>query len=269
MAVLPAGLRQHQAAARHWEQQLRAMPPCRLTGLGDPLHPRYRSAELRSVALGHAVTAIAARYQADTAPVLLTAYAFALARLTGVSGGALLPLVSNRFRPGLGDVVSMIAQTGIFVLDVAGLTFAEALDRTRRAAMTAYKHAYYDPVAIAELAAHVQAERGPEYHVSCFFNDRRAAIPAAPEVPPGPEVIAAALSRTEFEPTISRHEPYRPVVMHVGTVTLADRSDAIALELNHDTHALSTANARALLSEVERAAIEAARDIQIRVTARG
>ena len=59
------------------------------------------------------------------------------------------PMVDNRFRRGLGDVVAMVAQHGICVADVADVPFDEALRRTGIAAMLAYKWAYHDPTAVA------------------------------------------------------------------------------------------------------------------------
>ena len=83
-------------------------------------------------------------------------------------------MVNNRFRPGLDRVVCMLAQYGLCQLDVAGVSFAEVLDRARRGAMTTYKHAYYHPVELDDLVRRVVRERGADLELPCYFNDRRS-----------------------------------------------------------------------------------------------
>src|SRR6185369_10061520 len=126
----------------------------------DKPEPRHWRGEFKSYALGPALRSVTEQTGVASAPALLAVFAVALARVTGINPVVLRPMVNNRFRPGLDRVVCMLAQYGICQLDVAGVSFAEVLDRARRGAMTTYKHAYYHPVELEELIGRVTAERG-------------------------------------------------------------------------------------------------------------
>jgi hypothetical protein len=164
------------------------------------------------------------------------------------------PIVSNRFRPGLAGVVGVVAQNGLFVLDVAGISFDEALTRARRAATRAYKHAYFDPVQLDELIARVAARRGPDFDVRCFFNDRRGGRRRGGTGPaPTPEQIREALPRTTFSWLGRQDRPFESLFIHVD-----DMPDTIQLAIFIDTHLLSPADAQACLHAMEGVAVEAA-----------
>ena len=152
-----AGRRQNRMAVRYWAGLLRTIPARRLSGAGDPRVPRHWQAQLSSPATLLAVRSICAQTRADSSPVLLAMFAVALARLNGVNPVVTRPIVSNRFRAGLADVVCMLAQNGLVALDVADVTLDEAILRAQRGAMTAYKHAYFDPEEMAALIAAVIA----------------------------------------------------------------------------------------------------------------
>jgi hypothetical protein len=122
-----------------------------------------------------ALRLIAGRTRADTGHVLLAAYAVALGRISGRSPSVVQVVVSNRFRPGCADSVSHLSQPGLCVIDVADTTFDEVVGRARKAATTASLHAYFDPVALWDMVARVNRERGEEVEFSCFLNDRRGA----------------------------------------------------------------------------------------------
>src|SRR5258708_2547995 len=168
-----AGRRQNAAALRYWENLIRQIPLRRIPAPGDAQRQRRWCAEFTSPALRLGLREIADRTNADSSTVLMALYAVALARITGVNPVVTRPLVSNRFRPALADVVCSAVQAGICSLDVADATVDEAVGRAQRATMTAYKHAYYDPERLEELVARVAADRGPGFQVGGFFNDRR------------------------------------------------------------------------------------------------
>jgi hypothetical protein len=69
----------------------------------------------------------------------------AMHAITGVDPVVARPLVGNRPRPGLVDVVCAVVQGGIFAVSVADATVDEAVVRARLATMSAYKNAHYDP----------------------------------------------------------------------------------------------------------------------------
>ncbi|MER7008985.1 condensation domain-containing protein, partial [Dactylosporangium sp. NPDC000555] len=182
------GARLNGMALRHWESILRGMPLRRYPESADQRSPRHWRGEFRSPALSLALRSITARTGVASAPVLLAVFAVALARVTGLDPVVVRPMVNNRFRPGLDRVVCMLAQYGLCRLDVAGVSFAEAIDRARRSALSTYKHAYYDPAALDDLVARVVGER-PGLQLPCYFNDRRdEAATAGVPVPSAAEV---------------------------------------------------------------------------------
>jgi hypothetical protein len=252
----PAGVRQHGAALRYWERILRSVPPRRFPGSTDRREPRHWRGDFTSPALRLATHAIADRVGADSSHILLTVFAVALARVTGVNPVVTRPMVSNRFRPGLADVVSMVAQYGLCALDVAGVPFAEALHRVRSASMTAYKHAYYDPAGMAALIERIAAERGPDFDIGSYVNDRRTETRQGFTGPvPTGEQIAEAARRNTFRWTIHQDDPFERLIVHIE-----DTPGAIHVVVFMDTHVVSPADGEGLVRCMEQVAIEAAAD---------
>ncbi len=217
----PAGRRRSQLAEQYWERLLHAMPARRFPEPADKPQARYSRFYFDSRAAHFAIQAIAARSKFGTSPVLLAAFAVAMARATGVNPLVPRLYVSNRFRPRLSDAVSPIAQTCLCVIDVAGITFDEAVERAYYASLSAYKHAYFEPVKIRELVAAVSAERGEQVDVDLVYNDIRLLSPReATDPPAGPDEIAAALPLT----TLTCEE--RPAAEDLCNFTFQD-SDAV------------------------------------------
>ncbi|GAA4255790.1 condensation domain-containing protein [Dactylosporangium darangshiense] len=255
----PAGVRQNEAALRYWERLLRTIPVRRFAGSDDPRQPRHWRGEFRSLALHLATQAIADRAGMDASPVLMAVYGVALHRMTGINPVVFRPTVNNRFRAGLADVVCTVAESGLCALDVAGAPFPEVLTRTRRAAMTAYKHAYFHPVHLDDLIASVARDRGPDFDIACFYNDRRINTRAASSGPAAtPEQIREALSgsQTTFRWTIRQDDPFERLFVHIDDVP-----DTMQITLFMDTHFVSPGDAEALLYGMEEVAVEAALDL--------
>jgi hypothetical protein len=254
----PAGVRQNEAALRYWERLLRSIPVRRFAGSDDRRQPRHWRGEFRSLALHLAIRAIAERAGVDASPVLMAVYAVALHRMTGINPVVFRPTVNNRFRPGLADVVCTVAESGLCALDIAGVPFPEALTRTRRAAMTAYKHAYFHPVQLDDLIARVAQDRGPDFDIACFYNDRRITTRSGPTGPaPTPAQIRAALGggHTSLRWTIRQDDPFERLFVHIDDVP-----DTMQITVFMDTHFVSPADAEAFLHGMEEVAVEAALD---------
>lgn len=249
----PAGRRQHDAAMRHWERILRAIPAPPRNGPADPRQPRYWELKFRSPAMYPAVRSIGERTRSDSAAVLLALFAVARGRLTGMSPVVVRPIVSNRFRPGLAEVVSPVNQAGLCAVEVAG-TVDEVVDRTRRAAMTAYKYAYYDPAALAELIATVERDRGARFDW-CFFNDRRVGGRGADGPAPDAGRVRELLADSTFNWVFARERPSDPLFLNID-----DASDVVAMTLDFDTHHVSPADAEACVRTMEEVAVRAAFD---------
>lgn len=247
----PAGQRQSAAALRHWEALLRSMPLRRYAGPGDPQERRYWRGELTSAALPLAVRAIAHRAQADASQVMLTVYAVAMARVCGVDPVVTRLVSSNRFRPGLAEVVAPVSQTALFAVEVGGVPFDELLGRVARTAMVAYKHGYYDRERLEEIRAAVEAERGPDLDLDCVYNDRRAPVQAGPVEP---RLVREALPATVFEWTQQRDEVYPRLFLNVDDAS----PETVRLHVEVDTHFVPPSAGEGLVRCMEQVAVEAA-----------
>jgi hypothetical protein len=252
----PPGQRQNERTLRHWEHQLRSIPARRFPESTDKRAPRFWEARFTSRATYLAVCAIAGRTGLDTSPVLLAAFAVALARLTGANPVVTQIAVGNRFRPTLADMVSTVAQNGLCVIDVADVTFDEVAVRAWHSAMSAYKNAYYDPTGLRELIARVEHDRGTEIDIDCVFNDRRTGErrDVTGQVPTERELRAATASSTMRWRQQTERAGER-FFFHVNDVP-----DTTEIWLPIDSHCLSPADTEAFLRQVETVAVEAALD---------
>lgn len=193
----PVGQRHNERTEQYWQRLLRAIPARRFPEPADKPQARYCRFHFDSRAAHLAIQVIAARTEFGTSPVLLAALAVGMARASGINPLVPRLYVSNRFRPRLADAVSPIAQTCPLVIDVAGATFDGAVRRAYYSSLSAYKHAYFEPVKIRELVAAVSAERGEQLDVDFVCNDIR--LPIRREVtdsPVGRHDIETALPLT-------------------------------------------------------------------------
>jgi hypothetical protein len=249
----PAGVRQHESSMRHWANGLRRIPTPDPAGSSEPRDPRHWQGQCRSTAMYLAVRAIVERSGADSGHVLLALYAVSYGRRMRRSPVALRPLVNNRFRRDLADVVGTLTQNGLCVVDVADVPFDEVLDRVRRSTMAAYKHAYFDPIGLRELVDTVTAERGRVLDTACFFNDRRQATRVVTGAVPAAEQIRAALPETTLVWNGGRDIPYETVFLH-----FEDEPDVMSLLFQVDTHCLSVPDMEAIVRGMEEIAVAVA-----------
>ena len=251
----PAGKRRSMMAEQHWQRLLRTIPARRFAEPADKPQARYWRATFDSRAAYLGIRAIAARTSVDTSPVLLAAFAVGLARAGGSNPVVPRVYVSNRFRPRLASTVSPIAQTCPCVIDVAGVSFEEAVRRTYYASLTAYKHAYFEPVKIRELLAATSEERGEEIDLSCIYNDKRLYSPrGAGDSRPTPEEIRAALPLS----TLCWEE--RPEPEDLCNIMIEDSPETINVLVLADSQYVTQSQVETFLREMEAIAVQAAFD---------
>lgn len=245
----PSSQRQNEASLRYWERLLRAAGPLRFGPSIDRGEPRYRRAFFQSRALHLASKAVAARLGAPASSVLLAGYAVAVARLTAISPALIQVVVSNRFRPGIADVSHPLSVNGLFMADVADVSFDEAVKRTQRASALCSKYAYYDPKQLDDLRARINQERGELIELSCLYNDRRL---GADTEPPGLTPSRQELEAAQGESTLRWGEPF-PTYLDKLMVQVAATpdADAIELEVQVDTHHVSVDEVQALMTDLE------------------
>jgi hypothetical protein len=263
----PAGRRRSQSAERHWAQLLRTIPARRFPPSAGPQSPRYAQAEFESPAGLLACQPIAARTGLDTSPVLLAAFAVSVARLTGVSPVVPRVMVSNRFRPRLADAVSPLTQTCLCPVDVAGVTFDQAVGRALRASLGASKNAYFEPVKIRDLVAAASMERGEPVDVALVYNDRRMSrvssdglLGTTREVTsmPEPEQLRAALPGTTLNWREDSDSPLDVCHFHI-----LNSPDTLSYYVAFDTHYVARAGIEAIFRGIEEILVAAAFDPEV------
>ena len=246
-----AGQRQSDASLRYWERMLRSIPPLPVPTSPDPQEPRHWTGRLRSPALRAAVPMIAERTGTDGSSVLMALYAVALGKVTGISPVVVWPLVNNRFRPRLAEAVCNLVQSGICVLDVAGVPFDEVARHTWRAAITAYKHAYYDSEKHDAMIRSIAPQYGPTTGIAYFFNDRRTeASRAEAHALMTPRQLRDAGEHSTFDWTGKKDNPFERTFLNVE-----DDPEAVELSMAADTHCFSPAQIEALVRHMEAVAI--------------
>ena len=249
----PAGQRHNEAVLRQWAEVLRRMPARRFPAPVDRGEPRYWKLEFDSPATHLAVQIIRSRTRAGSAQVILTMFLVALARVTGISPSVTRIAVNNRFRRGLADSVSVTTQYGLCMVDVAGVTFDEALERVSRRVIATFKNAYYDPARMAELVERVGRERGEELDIQCYYNDRRLGQEdKAIADPPTAVDVRAALPATTFS-----HEPLTRRRSERLFAAVEEAPGAFHLTLEADTWHLSREAMVACARAMEETAVAA------------
>ena len=250
-------------AMRYWETHLRAIPP---RTFGEPIHSdgrqgkRFWHCRFRSVAAHLAMLAIARRTGMDTSRVLFGLIVTALGRATGLSSLTAKVITSNRFRPGLAEVIAPIAQNSLVTVDLAAATVDEVIGRGRRALLAGGMHAYYDPDQLNELMARLDVERGYQAQVSCRINDRRMTNrQLADELARTTEVTRAEIQDKLGETWFS----WDGTLDHLheqAFITVEDFGDSVTLQLIFDMACFTEEQIENFAYGVERVAIEAAFD---------
>jgi hypothetical protein len=255
----PAGKRCSTAAEKYWERALREIHPRRFPDAPPPGKPDPSGrVTFDSRAAYQALQIIGARVKADTSPVLLAATAVSLSRVTGLTPATPRVYVNNRFRPGLSSIVSPIAQTCPCAIDVAGITFDEAVRRAYYASMRAFKYAYFVPVRIREILAAVSAERGEKIDVSLIYNDRRIerSRDINDTIPTLADVRASLPQTTLTWDTRERED--------LCNINIIDSPDTVRILLLADGSYVYRAQVEALLRGIETILVEAALDPEAR-----
>ncbi|GLZ39776.1 condensation domain-containing protein [Actinokineospora sp. NBRC 105648] len=253
----PGALRNSAAALRYWERVLRTVSPLRIEGESDDVRdPRWGEVSLISRAAYLAMKVIATRLGTDTSPVLLAAFAGALARTIGNNPVALQMAVNNRFRQSVMGSVCTMAQTCPLMVDLAGASFDEAVGRARQATMVTYKYAYYDPEQRAAMIDAVSADLGGRVEMDTYFNDRRppGRQERFTELPTAEEILAARADTTH-EWTKWTNDDQALLYLDID-----EAPGALRFGLQGDTHRTAPARLLDVLTETESLLVAAALD---------
>lgn len=173
--------RRGQRVVRHWLDGFGRLPGDTIAYAGPPLQPRFQRGVLMSVAADTATRMIANRHRMTSSTVLLTATAAVLAHWARDNPGAtqtgsigIHTMSNNRSHDGYRDAIAKLNQLGLVVVDVADRPdFAELLPRVWRAALEAYRYAYYDPTLIADAFEQAGFPYNTGVSPHCYLNDIR------------------------------------------------------------------------------------------------
>ncbi|GAA2601906.1 hypothetical protein GCM10010399_35840 [Dactylosporangium fulvum] len=249
-----AALRQQAMSLRHWERHLRTVTPHRFRPVAVRSEPRYWEASYRSPALFLALDVVAGRAKVHSGAVLLAAYAIMLSRMSGDPRSVVRTLVSNRFRPGFQESVAGVAQSALCVVDTAGADFDEVVARAWKSQLSAGMHAYYDPRELWALIDRVAAERGAEFDLTCYFNDRRRSLSQSSDRVTVTSVeLSSALRESRLRWGRKSNTPDVTCFLHVNPVP-----DTIDLTLRVDTDYVSPDDLANCLRGIEELVVGAA-----------
>ncbi len=241
-------------AIAYWVEQFHRVPYGSFdTPAAEPV-PGIRRGQLTSAAAEIAARVLAARHKASPSTVLLTAIAAVLETDTHSPTGV-VTMANNRYRAGYADAIAKLNQFGFCRLDPgAGSAFADRLSATFRATLTAYRHSYYDPAVWEETFTDLGHDHNMVLASYLYFNDirlpREAVIHGSV---PDRAGFAALRAQTRFGwLSTPGRSPFR------CRIQVVDEPDAMGLVITVNTPYVSTAQAEALLREVERVLVEAA-----------
>ncbi|MFI6229744.1 condensation domain-containing protein [Micromonospora echinospora] len=264
--------RRSDRAVAYW---LRQFPTLGVGSFAEPvaagLTPRYRRGVLTSPAIHHAARLLAARHRTSSSTVLLAATAAALhasggpeagggpeAKAVGRVGGGpeavgIFTMANNRFQPEYDTAISKLNQIGLCRVDLTGPPdFAELLRRARQASLDGYRHAYYDPLALAQAFADHGYDYGTALAPFCYLNDIRLPHDVPSDVAgPNESTLGTAGSFHWLEELDRFAWRCRIQVM--------DAPDAVELAVTADTVHLPPARAERLLRDIEDRLVRAAR----------
>ncbi len=252
----PAARKLSEISIRYWEPVLRNCPARPFNGPYVEREPRWWECTYVTPAAFLATNAISARTKLHTGPVLLAAYAVAVARVTGVNPCLIRIVVSNRFRPGLMDSVSTLSEPSLCLIDVGNCTFDEAVARAWRSQLRAAKSGYYDPRDMWALRDRIEKQRGVEIDFGWYFNDgRRGTAQPVAETAPTENDMWDALPLSHLRWAVKTNTPdftaYLDVNLEPGT---------ISYNLLVDTRVVSLHEQMAVVRAVEEILMAAAFD---------
>jgi Condensation domain len=252
------GRRAHEASMRHLERLAASVPDRQFTPSADPRQPRFWQLTLESPAGYRAAGMLATRLGLGTSPVLLAAFATALAPLVPSEIIALHLVVSNRFRPRLAESVSTLAQSFPCLIEVGDVPFEQVARRAWQSSLVAYKYAYYDLAGKAEVSRRLETERGAELDWRVFFNDRRVRSRDPVFTADDSSALADELAKSTLTWGERNDVPGERAFLYIN-----DAPDTFCCELWADSHYIAPPDMAAVVLRIESALVGAAQAVSV------
>ena len=251
--------RRSQRAVAYWVREFAGLAPSLADPVGPVPEPRYRRGSLVSTAVHHAVRLIAARNRTSTANAILAATAAGLTGDAGQQTCGIVVMANNRFQPGHDRAVGTLNQIGLCRLDLSGRPgFTELLSRAGRAALDAYRHAYYDPAVWERTFTDLGHDHRSFLAPYCYLNDARLSR-TVDVAHPGPDeaTLRAMVPGSRFRRLAELEQfPWR------CRLQVLDAPDAVELVVTADTRYFPAGRIEPFLRGIEALLVEAAfRDV--------
>ncbi|MDG4828985.1 condensation domain-containing protein [Solwaraspora sp. WMMD1047] len=249
----PEAKRRMAKTLDYWRSQMQELPACLLSvPARTPGPSEYRLAGMRSASLANALQAVSTRTKVTPATILVTTMATLLSWWTDTDRAALDALYSNRALPRMRNFVGSIVQSALVPFACAP-SFYETLQETRAAILNAYRYAYFDATAVAQMVDSIGVQRGCPRHRDLIVNDMSTGRGAVFDRRAG-----AQIGETEVECGLATTavDPVRLTILQTEPIAV--------LGLTHDIRHVTNDEAAALLRSLEQVLITAAeRDIDI------
>ncbi|MEH1016186.1 condensation domain-containing protein [Micromonospora sp. CPCC 206060] len=247
--------RRSDRSVAYWVRHFPAFTVGLFEPVGSPTGPRFRRGSLFSSAGYDAVRLIAARHGVSSSTVLLAATAAVTTAMDGQDVCGIVTMANNRFPPQYDTAVSKLNQFGICRIDLADRPdFAALLPRAEQAALDAYRHAYYDPDALAVAFAELGHDSHWMLAPFCYLNDIRLPHePGSAHTGPDEATLRAAAARSTF-----RWLEELDGFVWRCRIQIVDAPGAVELVITVDTWYLPADRAERLLRTVEALLVEAA-----------
>ncbi|WP_326557763.1 condensation domain-containing protein [Micromonospora sp. NBC_01796] len=247
--------RRAERAVAHWVESFGRLPVDTLPRLGPPLTPRWVRAVLTSPAADTAIRLVADRHRVTSSTVLLAATAVVCAAWSGNDVVGIHTMANNRAMDGYRDAIAKLNQLGLVVVDLADRPdFTDLLPRVWRAALDAYRHAYYDPTRMREAfrAAGYPYAVGVSPHL--YLNDIRLSTDV--------DLFGRATGEAEVRAAMAHSSFDRTHGLDTFTwrtrIEVVDRPGAVGLALTADTAHLPPDAIERFLRDLERLLVDAA-----------
>ncbi|MFI6229743.1 condensation domain-containing protein [Micromonospora echinospora] len=235
-------------AVEHWGRALAQLPHPPMTPTHPELTPRLRRATLVSPAADRAARLLAARHRVSVSAVLLAATTALAAGRDGSSVCGLFTMAHNRFRAEYTDAVANLGQIGMCVVDLGDRPgFTELLPRIWRGALAAYRHAYYDPVALRHRLLADGHDPNTAFLPYYYFNDVRLAGGSGGM---SPTVTESDLRATMAESTFHWIDGMARAAWH-RLVHVVDEPGAVGVTVSVDTRFVPVESVEPYLRDLE------------------
>lgn len=232
----------------YWRREFARLSPEPPPETGLTLTPRAQRGTLVSSAVDRAVRLLATRHRISVSTVLLAATTALAAGRDRLTTAGVFTMSHNRFRADYANAIANIGQLGLCVVDLSDRpTFTELLPRMWQAAIGAYRHSYYDPVALRKQFEADGYDTDTAFIPHYYFNDVRILTGGVDPTSAVPEkALRSAMAESTFQPLDGMGRVAWHRLVHV-----VDEPGALGLTLSVDTRYIDPATIEPFLRDLE------------------